>query len=194
MPIELIGATTGGIRGGQWKAWLNLKQNEQGEYTELTWISSDATNALIYAAFVFALSRDPILAALSFAAMWAGAFPGLGDYRGAMDGRRAGSLKENRIIDFFIAPMRSNPRVWGFFGMTLRGAWWGLCLAAPFAVFGRWDVALQFLISGSLMGVVDLFVIMVISRRYTGPEWHQISWAVTEIVLGSILWAPLRHI
>jgi hypothetical protein len=79
--------------------------------------------------------------------LWAGhQLGGWGAYVGALIGHYE-PHKEIKWIDTLIKPLEKTPKIWGFFGLTLRGLQWGLPLAllllSPLP-----------LIAGGLMGVV----------------------------------------
>jgi hypothetical protein len=180
--ITLRGIISNAIRGGQWREWLGVKDSR------LKWVKSDAINATIYAMTVYYVTGNPIIAALSFPCMWLGAAPGWGDYIGALGGWRKIGLEENRFIDPIISPLERFPRWWGFAGLTIRGAFWGLCLAVPFVLVP--ETAIKFIGYGAMMGLVYAFALMWAKHR--APESYQaVGWALGELLFPAALWSAL---
>lgn len=181
--IELLGGLSNAIRGGQWKEWLGLPEDS-------VWgkIPSDAINAAIFAAAVLWIHGNPVLAAASYGAMWLGAAKGWGDYIGALGGWRISDLKEVRWIDAIIKPLIAKPKLWGWAGLSLRGAYWGACLAAPFAYYGLpWA---QFILLGATMPLCYWLAIQWAWHRARG-NWQSAGWGLGEIFFGFALWNAL---
>lgn len=181
--IELIGGISNAVRGGQWKEWLSPPEDS-------VWrkIPSDAINATIYAITVLATTANPILAAMCFAAMWIGAAKGWGDYIGALGGWRVDSLKEVRWIDAIIKPLITKPKLWGWAGLSIRGVFWGACLAAPFAYYGLPRV--DFIILGATMPLCYWLAIQWALHR-ARSNWQSAGWGLGEIFFGIVLWGAL---
>lgn len=182
--ILIIAALSNAIRGGQWRIWLNIPDEKY------KWLKSDYINAVIYSLTVFALFGSPLLALAAIPAMMLGATPGWGDYIGALLGGRLTNLKENKFIDPLIKWVVKYPTVWGALGLTIRGFWWGLCLATPFYFLGHEQVAYNFLNTGPLMGLIYLLAGRWIDNRL---KTHSVAngWGLGEVLYGVILWSAL---
>jgi hypothetical protein len=178
----IIGAFSNAIRGGQWRAWFGIDDSR------LRWASSDAINAGLWCATVYIATSHAALALVSAPMMWIGAKPGWGDYIGAIGGWRENNLKEIRTIDWIISPLKSRPELWGWAGLSIRGLFWGACLAAPFAYFGlQWQ---QFLLVGASMPLWYWLAIKWL--KYRAPDsWQGTGWALGEIFFGAVLWSCL---
>ncbi|GEM_PF-4332180 len=180
--IAFLGGFFNAVRGGQWRIWLGLDE----EKTKL--INSDVINALAFGILAMALTGDIYLGLHAAVGMMLGASSGWGDYIGALGGWRKDNLKENRFIDFLIYPLRRWPLIWGAAGLTIRGAWWGFCLASPFWWHGHQEVGLQFLIHGLYFAPAYWLAIEWMRTRIKQPGE---GWGLGEIFAGIALWAPL---
>lgn len=114
--------------------------------------------------------------------MVAGATPKWGEYIGAMVGNH---------------PDRS--RAWGVGMMTLRGGWWGLCLALAAFVPSLWLTlpgatlsAALCLAAGLSMGVIYFAAILIFDRIRHNRVFNH--WTTSEMSHGFLLWAPLRFL
>lgn len=158
--IWLIGALSNRMRGGLYK-----------EYRP--WLGGDPLNSAIFALTVLYLTHSPLTAGFSFAMMWLGGAPGWNKYIGTM-GRWEDPSPCVWFIDWIIRPLQRWPFWWGFSGMTLRGLFWGACIA----------IALQSylpLIGGALMGVV-YFISLTDGKRDYG-------WPLAEWLFGGLFWS-----
>ncbi|CAB5212896.1 hypothetical protein UFOVP191_58 [uncultured Caudovirales phage] len=181
----IIGALSNAIRGGQWKAFVPEKYH---------WINSDAINATIYMATVYYLTGSAYLSLASFAAMWLGAMAGWNKYIGFLGGWEQGELSKLAYIDFFISPLKKWPRLWGFFGLSLRGLMWGICLSIPFFIFGYHAVAIKFIYLSATMGICYLLSIEYMLSRIPTGNWQGAGWGISELVYGGVLWHALTYI
>lgn len=173
----IIGALSNALRGAQWKAFVPDKYH---------WINSDLINSIIYMYTVYYLTGNEYVSAASFMAMWLGASTGWGDYIGALGGWRKEDLQEWKPIDLLIAPLKRFPRWWGFAGLTLRGALWGLILAIPFGFSG-----LPFIYMGATMGLCYFAAIEYAKSRIPEGNWTGMGWGLSEILFGGVLWSAL---
>ncbi len=185
IPWFLIGAISNAIRGGQWRGWLGVT----GKYE---WFPSDTINALIYGIVVYYVTSNPLIAAVSMPLMWLGALPGWGDYIGALGGWRIDNLKEIKLIDILISPLKKRPKWWGFAGLTIRGLYWGFILSLPFFWFDI-STAISFILCGSSMGIAYWAALNWMKYRIgkVSDEWTQAGWGLGEIFYGAILWSAL---
>ncbi len=174
---RIIGMIMNAIRGAQWKAFVPEKYH---------WINSDLINSTIYMATVYYLTNDIYTSMASFVAMWLGAMMGWGDYIGALGSWRKDDLQENKYIDPLIKWLLKYPRWWGFAGLTLRGAIWGLCLAIPFGFAG-----LPFIYMGATMGLCYFAAIEYAKSRIPEGNWAGMGWGLGEIFYGYALWSAL---
>lgn len=187
----VVGAVMNAVRGGQWRVWLGPEwqaTDDNGRHVKLPWLSSDMLNELGFGVTVLLLTGNAWLAAACAVAMAAGARPSWGEYIGALGGWQADNMVGVRIIDKIIAPLKRWPRWWGFAGLTLRGAWWCGCIAAVMALFGRGDIAMEFLTRAPFMGVA-YWVAMEWMRRRVGDATP--GWGLSEIFWGAVLWDAL---
>ncbi len=189
----IIGAISNPIRGGQWRKWFGVEEVDEatGKFKKLNWVSSDGLNALIYGICILVAVHNVWFALLSAALMWVGAKAGWGDYIGALGGWRFAGLKENIIIDFFIRSLKKYPKWWGFAGLTIRGAFWGLCLSASYWWCHQYDIALEFIARGSLMGVA-YWAALAWSKNRINDTQGKCGWGLGEIFFGWILWSALN--
>jgi hypothetical protein len=168
LPI-FIGAFSNAVRGGQWRAWAGFQDDE------MKWLNSDLLNALIYTILVLALTTNLHLAAASFFFMLLGAAPGWGQMIGAI-----------------LQGEGAKPFWWGFGMLALRGLFWGICLALPFLAFGYYNIAVHFMVAGSLMPVAYTAAARWAYYRLLGAgEWRGVAWGLGEIFFGAVLWSPL---
>ncbi len=199
MFYPVIGAISNGIRGGQLWRWLGFIRNhlpasvqkKHGKRLDkfIGWVRDytphDAVNALIFAACVYGITHDKVIAAVAFALMWLGASPGWGEYIGAIINRKKGKAPEVPIIDMAIEPLTGT--LWGVAGLTLRGLFWGLMLAVPFIFNQQFIAAILFAVAGSCMGLIYWGVIRIAQKF---PALGS-GWSASEIVFGAVLWLPL---
>lgn len=173
--IEIIGALSNAIRCGQFKLPAG------------NWI-----NAGLFGLVVAFKTMNPWLALASTAAMFIGAAPGWGHYIGALGSWEHENLKGNKYIDRLITPLTSQPRLWGAVGLFLRGLFWGLCLAVPFACFGGYETAMWLVAMGSTMPACYGAAIYWAKKfeKYT-MAWNAVAWSLGELVYGAILWGAL---
>lgn len=148
----------------------------------------DIVNAIAFAVTIFVMSGNWLLSVCSMAAMWLGAAPGWGDYIGALGGWRKDSLKENKFIDKLIKKLVTWPFWWGFAGLTVRGLWWGLCLATPFWFMGYNAVGWSFIYCGASMALV-YWAAIAWMKKVGHPAGD--GWGLGEIFFGAILWSAL---
>lgn len=186
---EILGGLVNAIRGGQWFIWFGMNEAAADVFKKkYFWLKCDYINALIFGGAIYYTSSDWALALLSIGTMLAGATPGFGDYIGAVGGWRTDNLQENRFIDPLISRLKRWPQIWGWAGLSLRGLWWGVCLAAPFWWFGRNDVALDFLCNGLFMAPAYWAAIEWMDSRV---QRRGEGWGLGEIFYGAILWSAL---
>lgn len=107
---------------------------------------------------------------------------GWGDYIGALGGWRKTDLEEDEFIDALIRPFYNQPRLWGFMGMTLRGAFWGFCL---FLIPGIGPIAMT---AGTTMGVC-YFLTFEVCKLLKVTHWENTGWEWSEVIFGAVLWA-----
>jgi hypothetical protein len=176
------GAISNAIRGGQWYAWLNVDEKR-------AWVGSDTINEVLFGIAVFVATGSLWLALASMLAMAAGARKGWGDYIGALFGYRTENLQENKYIDRVIRPLMKYPFWWGAVGLSLRGLWWGVCLAVPFIVAG-YSAAWWFLPAGASMPVLYRLSAKWMQARGVA-DWTGPAWGLGEIFMGAVLWSPL---
>lgn len=105
-------------------------------------------------------------------AMLAGAAPGWGDYIGAMGNWRKDSLSEWPPIDAIIERWYDEPVLWGFAGMTLRGALLGFLVALALH-------SVLPIVGGALMGCVYFVSVRAYQER---------GWPIAEWIFGGIFW------
>ena len=180
---DLIGGISNAIRGGQWKDLFNLPPKSR-----LRKIASDPINAFIFAALVQCMHGDLVLSTMCFAAMWLGAMKGWGDYIGALGGWRTHNLKEWGAIDWAISSLKRYPKLWGWVGLSIRGALWGAVVAVPFALHGLpW---VDFIVLGSTMPVWYRLALHWTWHR-ARSDWQEAGWGLGEIIFGIVFWKGL---
>lgn len=184
MNILTILCIANAIRGGQWRHWFNIPADWKYEFPN----NSDIFNAAIFSGVVFYLTYDWALSALGFVSMWIGASFGWGAYIGALYGLKP-ELKEQAFIDVFIGWAKKWPRVWGFLGLSLRGAVWGLCLAAAFYYRGYPEIAIDFIVSGAFMGVAYFLSWWWVKTRI--GDNAGLAWGLSELIFPLFLFSPL---
>lgn len=180
--IIVAGGLFNAIRGGQWRVWFNIHDEK------MKFVRSDVVNAAAFALTVWAVTGSFWLAFFSFFFMWLGAAPGWGDYVGALGGWRVSELKENALIDPLIKSLTGLPKFWGAAGLTIRGLFWGICLAVPFWLAGEYVVAQEFVLKGALMAPAYWLAIEWMRTRVNMPDE---GWGLGEIFYGIILWSGL---
>ena len=190
--LPIIAGLSNAIRGGQWRTWLKVPEESKWNWSN----DCDSYNALIFAASVLYVTGNSWLALACIPAMFLGATPGWGDYIGALFGIRHENLVENKFLDPLIKKLKDSPRAWGFAGLTLRGLWWGFCLAVPFYCFGYHTAACNFLFTGAYMGLVYLAAgFWVKTRLNTNDELAAgPAWGLGEVFWGVVLWSPLYYL
>lgn len=178
--FTLIGAVSNAIRGGQ----LGIKSNH------------DLYNALI-TVFCTALSMCNPLSPIQGISMWLGAIPGWGAYIGALGKEHAdiSKLSEIWIIDCCIHKYCTleTQQQWGFYGLTLRGLYWGLCLAILPACLNYWITSIAFILVGVSMGLAYRTVIQWCNALTIEGGTISLSraWALSEWAFGAVLFLPL---
>lgn len=191
----IIGAIANAMRGGQWRIWLGGEWNKHdadGKPIKWRWLQSDFINEAIYGVTIFVLSENWLLALASVAGMAAGARPGWGDYIGAILKTPDDKLQENKFIDPLIRWLERWPFWWGFAGLAIRGAWWGLCLATPFWLHGHGAVALGFILNGITMPLVYVAASFWMRTRWKDASgWKGAAWGLGEVFYGAVLWSAL---
>jgi len=144
-------------------------------------------NALAFG--IFCVASTHYLAAWEYAetyndalwyavAMWLGAMDGWGEYIGAMVRRHILTGTEVEKIDQLILKYKSNPMLWGFLGLTVRGAFWGAAISS--SVHAIWP-----LLVGLLMGSVYYVTITLAGLLFKERGY---GWGGGEIVFGGLLW------
>ena len=162
------------IRGGGYKsAFFNNKPPFS--------LPGDVINAIVYGGVTWCLSGSMGGAVFASIAMYAGSAPGLGAYVSAM-------RSENPDKDWF----------WGVEMMTLRGGFWGLCLALPSVYFwisgvpGVIVFALAVIAAGVWQGFIYFGFIKLFEKRpYNLTINH---WTCSEMLHGGLIWACLLFI
>lgn len=206
-PMELLGAFSNATRGD------NATDPNARPVRRL----GRAVNIALFVGFLFA-SQYPYgagIAALWALAcgvgMWAGQQPGWGRYIGAITGEEKKELREVPVIDAMIAPLhpdnvahpvlgkKAQIIMWGLAGGTLRGAWWGLCLAVfPLAFYiagltpwapQTYSGAAWLLVTASTFGLVYGVVIHTFKHHplYAANPIGK-SWEAAELYFGALLW------
>lgn len=132
-------------------------------------------NTLAFTALVGLLTFDLWQTAFAAAGMALGQAPGWGRYIGALGGWEKFRLEEVAAIDWLIQWAKPRMRLWGFCGLTLRGALWGLCLVPTAG--SLWPVA-----GGMLMGVCYAATLYV---------WYRKGWEYGEVLFGAVLWGSV---
>ena len=135
-------------------------------------------NALAFGAFCGWLANDFMTAGFATVAMFFGQSLGWGRYIGALGGWEDKELKEVWFIDALIAPFTNNMRLWGYYGLMLRGMFWGGCISL--AVQSGWP-----LIAGMWMPICYMLA-MLITRRAKNPNGA--AWEGGEFIFGAVLW------
>lgn len=157
-----MGAIMNRIRGGMW----NLP-------------ACRILNALAFGLAVWAIIT-PLYGLAALVAMLVGQAPGWGRYIGALGGWEKKKLEEWKPVDFLIKPLRSNIVAWGFAGMTLRGGFWGGCIAL---VASSWFP----LLAGLTMGAC-YYATIEACRALKTKNPNGDGWEWGEVVFGCILW------
>lgn len=179
--FEIIGGIANAIRGGQMHSWIGRPIPKP-----------DIVNALLYGICVYSSAGEFWLAVMSCFAMFLGAVVGVGDYIGALYGTRKVVLSECWFIDPMIRPLQKWPELWGYAGLTLRGLYWGACLATPFLLYGYEDQASSLLLHGSMMPLAYVAAYFWIKTRIpTLADRAGVSWGLAEVFYGAILWSAL---
>lgn len=165
------------IRGGWYKTlWPNLyaKFDLKGEdwYAGAVW-------GLVFAGFSGAGQPWPVWAVLalwSSLCMVAGATPGWGTYIAAMRGENS-----------------PHSVGWGILRMTLRGGWWGFCLALAAAVPAIWLVipnwclfAAAAMAGGLMQGAVYYGMILLFRELPYMDDFNH--WSMSEVAFSPFLW------
>lgn len=180
LSVAIAGGFFNAVRGGQWRVWLNSIEDDD--------LSADPINAAAFGITTGLVTGNWFLALIAAAFMWLGAAGGWGDYIGALGGWRVNDLKENKFIDPLIKRFLQWPKWWGAAGLTLRGLFWGICLALPFWLFGFGGIALAFIQNSLLMAPAYWLAIAWMGTRVHLPEQ---GWGLGEIFYGVILWSAL---
>lgn len=187
MIASIIGAFSNAVRGGQWHEWFGVPDGGW------RWFKSDFLNAAVFAALVALAGFSWHVWLFSFIMMLMGSAPGWGDYIGALNGYRTQNLKENRWIDPIIKKLNDQPFWWGFAGLTIRGSFWGICLALPMIIAAQYGVALAFVLAGATMGISYRAAYLWCSKKLVTEAYVQsAAWSLGEIFFGAVLWSPLN--
>lgn len=147
-------------------------------YNRLRGTISKELNAIAYGAIAIVFTGSFIQGIACGIGMFIGQKPGWGDYIGALGGWRTQALSENRYIDKIIKPWVGEPKLWGFFGLLFRGAFWGFCLALP-----SLSPALYW--AGLSMPLVYLFALKLSDFLTDIPNS---GWVWGEYAMGAMLW------
>lgn len=121
---------------------------------------------------------------------------GWGAYISAIAGRHTdlGKLTEQAFIDRMIRKYHSleKQRKWGFYGLTIRGLVWGICLAIVPAVLGYYATAVSQVVAGASMGYIYRAVIAWGDRPHNDEGLVlDRTWALSEWAYGAVLWVSL---
>lgn len=120
-----------------------------------------------------------------FAMSMRGSTPGWGEYIGAASGTRTENLgPEVEYIDQIIDHLKTNPRLWGVTGLSLRCGEWGFFIAAPLAVLTGWS-AFMLVLVGLMAGPV----VFLLSKTPV----HKYSWVIFEALLGAGFWLAVYN-
>lgn len=175
--FALIGAFSNAFRGGQFK----------------TKTSPDIVNAIIFGLCSVAASFQPFFF-LQSTLMFLGSSWGWGAYITAI-GKGLTALNqmiEQPFIDRFITRWCTldKQQTWGFWGLTIRGLIWGICLAIMPAILQYWYSAAAFILAGLSMGLVYKATINWGLKR-DAPIILGNGWACSEWAFGAVLFTPL---
>lgn len=118
---------------------------------------------------------------IAFAAAFRlGESPAWGHWLGVAIGSHT-NREEKSPIDKLLKKV-TNLDLWAFLGLTIRGAAWGMCIAAP-AAFLSPLAAIGFIVAGSLFGIMAF-----ISRHVDiSLGWR---WKMTEGLIGAAFGLP----
>lgn len=173
--IEIIGAISNAIRGGQ----LPIKG---GRYI----------NAALFGLVVIFVTMNPWLGLACVPAMYLGSKPGFGKYPGAVGGWETKNLTGQIYIDALIAHLVDRPVLWGLAGLLIRGMFWGICVAIPFACFGYYETAVWLIaLSATLPLTVGASCHWAKRFEKYTTAWGSIAWSANELIYGAILWSAL---
>lgn len=184
--IALAGALFNRIRGGALDGLVAAADNAL-----VSAVLNGKTINIVAFQVIFGLATGSIWTGIFLAAaMAAGQAPGWGTYVGALGGYKGGwrtgraddpdgALSEWSPIDGLIADYIDEPQIWGWLGLTLRGAFWGFLLALP--LHSVWP-----LMAGTLMGGV-YFMVTSVQQVITGKT-DPGDWGPCEIAFGAVLW------
>ena len=153
--IAILGAIVNRIRGG----WILSNGNR-------------SFNAITFGGVFGSLTQDLWCGVLMAIAMFAGMSLGWGRYIGALGGWETCKLEEVEVIDWFIQKLKPFPKLWGFFGLTLRGIVAGSLIALVMQSFMP-------LIGGATMGIAYLITLKISGRK---------GWEHGEFLFGALLW------
>lgn len=186
--LSIIGAIVNRFRGG---GLLNIK------YRTLPFLAVFLTCALYVNLQTHPENMQEAIIAtvLATIAMWAGEAAGWGRYIGALGGWERKPLMEFAPVDFVIRPIRPwlvrpqfvstqqiiQLRLWGFCGLTLRGAYWG-------ALLGVVMLNPCMVVAGATMGVCYAVCIWF-AKKLTNDKGK--GWEYAEFVFGGVLWASM---
>ena len=210
LPLQMLcGAAANRIRGG----WFDgATAQEGGAFLAY----GKAINVFLFAAMVWACTGSVLLAVMCGVGMYGGQSFGWGRYVGALGGWEDKELREVAAIDVLIRWMRpkaqpmfvANPNeeqryhydnagwlmAWGFAGLCLRGAVWGLCLAVPMMIYGLTQgqnnlaPALTVIAVGASMGLVYATAIHTYKNHPLAINPRGLGWQAGELYFGAILW------
>lgn len=159
------------IRGGGWKSAL---YDNKPPFD----IPGKFINAFVFGVSAWCLSGSAVAAAILSVGMYAGSVSKLGIYVSAMKGEIQGVTEQ-----------------WGVDGLTIRGAIWGLALAAyPLMLMPdiRSIAGAFFIIAGAAQGIIYDEMIRFYKNR-TSDNWFN-HWTVAEMIHGALIWLPLAMI
>lgn len=108
--------------------------------------------------------------------LWVGTSFRWGRYIGALGGWEKEELRGVGAIDVLISPAKSNMRLWGFLGTTLRGALLGVF---PAVALGAPHVVL----AGATMGLCYLAAIELCRKEAANPN---LGWPIGEWIYGFV--------
>lgn len=166
----ILGAFFNRIRGG----WL---------FTS----NGGAVNVLAFGLTVGIILQSVMAGVAAAAGMWIGQAPGWGRYIGALGGWEDKELTEFLPVDAMIEWAKYSKRLWGYLGLSLRGAVWGIAVG----------VAVAFWIPSA--GILAPFVGLLMAPCYLATieaaRWLKVKnpagtgWEWGEYLFGAVFWA-----
>jgi len=110
--------------------------------------------------------------------MFVGAAMSWGEWIGALGGWNKTDFSSWEPIDELIEKYTDRPKLWGFIGLTLRGAVWGALIGM--ALNSVWP----------LLGGITMGLCYALGLKVGGPSK---GWIISEAIFGAVFLAFIVH-